>query len=128
MTPGRRVGVWRVVVVATLASNVIYAASGAAAAEIVSTASLVAMLALLLTTPVDAIVLPRRTSERMIAIGFWIPATIAARVDAGRGALAAATLLAGIGLLALCRWRSASAWWTAAILWQPIVLACIKNS
>ena len=127
MTPPQRLNAWRAVVVTTLACDAIYAASGNAAAAVTATLALAGMIALLATTPPDAILLPRGRSERIISIGFVAVAAVATGGDSAKVAVAAALLVVGVALLAACRWRSISAWWTAVALWQPALLAAIRS-
>lgn len=126
MTRDQRLNAWRAVVLATLLANGIYAASGAMTPAAIATSSLVVMLALLATTPPDAIVLPRGRSERIIAAGFVVAAAIATRGHPIRVGVALVELAVGLALLAACRRRSISAWWTAVLLWQPVVLSLIR--
>ena len=128
VTRRARLHAWRAVVVGTLLGDAAFAVSGRGVLPIVATALLVAMAALLATTPSDAIRLPRARSERIIAIGFAIVALLASRGHATGIALAiGGTALACVGLVA-CRRARISAWWIAIALWQPALLTLIARA
>lgn len=127
MTAPQRFDAWRAIVIGTLALNIAYAATGLVLTAVVSTFLLLAMISLLATTPADAIVLPRARSERIIAVGFAVAAAIATRAEVASIAIASGLFIFGVALLAMCRWRTISAWWTAVALWQPILLTLIRS-
>ena len=87
---------------------------------------LVLLALLLVTTPVDAIRLPRRRSEALILVGtayLLLAATLIASTQPPMRLVFASAhvLLATVALLAVLRRRAASAWWAVLFAWNPLI-------
>ena len=88
----------------------------------------VALAVLLITTPPDAIRLPRPRSERLIAagaVGLYVCAMLVASPASAsvRVVGAACVALAGtLVILRIVRWTGASAWVAALFGWNPVVV------
>ena len=122
----RRLNAWRVVVIGTLLADGLTAAYRSLPAVGIAEVMLVAMLMLLLTTPCDAIVLPREMSERIVLIGAVAIYAIA-WFSGGSATIALVAMGVDMMLLLVCRLIRVSAWWTALLAWQPGVILAIHS-
>ena len=114
--PRLRLVAWIVVATALLAFQLVWkTAAGVVAAELL----VLALSALLLTTPPDAIRLPRPTSEILILAG-----TFVLQRNAGVHSICVALLIC-VFLLLVARRARISPWWAAVICWNPLLTATL---
>lgn len=132
MTATRRLNVWRGVVATTLVADLAVAVADrrtvALAGTLVASASLLMMWLLLLTTPPDAIRLPRGRSERIIGGAAIVLYALAATVGPPANLLVLSIAFAAtiLGLIATRR-LDVSAWWIALVAWHPLVIGISRS-
>lgn len=130
----RRFQMWKLVIATALIGDALITLFALPIARLgfwAAAIALVAMLALLVSTPSNAIVLPRSRSERLIVAGAVALLTAAVtRSPLPMGSLydAASVVIVSVVALLLCRASRTSAWWSALIAWNPLAIAFVRWS
>ena len=126
MSPRSRLAIWSLVAFVLSAGQSAWLAldrerrwPGVVAFELVA----ICMLALILTTPADAIRLKRGHSEGLIVAG----AELLQLSAGGRGVHLLLTIAVCVLLVAVTRVAGKSPWWVAVLAWNPLLLAILPG-